>query len=104
MAAIPGVQAPPATGASMSPREVLQERIRWHWPETVFWIATLAPYAVFPAYLQLASQVAIAALFALSLDLILGYAGIVSLGHAAFLGLGAYAAGITSKYLSLIHI
>ena len=98
MAAVPGVQATPAAGASPSPREVLHERIRWHWPETVFWIATLAPYVVFPAYLQLASQVAIAALFALSLDLILGYAGIVSLGHAAFFGLGAYAAGITSKY------
>jgi branched-chain amino acid transport system permease protein len=46
----------------------------------------------------LASQIAITALFALSLDLILGYAGIVSLGHAAFFGLGAYTAGIVSKY------
>jgi branched-chain amino acid transport system permease protein len=45
----------------------------------------------------LASQIAITALFALSLDLILGYAGIVSLGHAAFFGLGAYAAGIVSQ-------
>src|SRR5207249_923329 len=51
-----------------------------------------------PAYLQLASQIAITALFALSLDLILGYAGIVSLGHAAFFGLGAYAAGLLSKH------
>jgi branched-chain amino acid transport system permease protein len=34
--------------------------------------------------------------FAISLDLILGYAGIVSLGHAAFFGLGAYTAGILS--------
>jgi branched-chain amino acid transport system permease protein len=49
-------------------------------------------------YLVLASQIAITALFALSLDLILGYAGIVSLGHAAFFGLGAYTAGIISKY------
>ena len=46
-----------------------------------------------PNYLQLASQIAITALFALSLDLILGYAGIVSLGHAAFFGFGAYTAG-----------
>src|SRR5512135_3264916 len=99
MAAVPGVQAPPATGASPSPREILHERIRWHWPETVFWIATLAPYVVFPAYLQLASQVAIAALFALSLDLILGYAGIVSLGHAAFFGLGAYTVGLAAARL-----
>jgi branched-chain amino acid transport system permease protein len=53
---------------------------------------------VFPSYLQLASHVAITALFALSLDLILGYAGIVSLGHAAFFGLGAYGAGLVSKH------
>ena len=46
---------------------------------------------------MLASQIAITALFALSLDLILGYAGIVSLGHAAFFGLGAYTAGLISK-------
>jgi branched-chain amino acid transport system permease protein len=49
-------------------------------------------------YLSLASQVAITALFALSVDLILGYAGILSLGQAAFFGIGAYAAGIISKY------
>src|SRR6476620_1325136 len=66
--------------------------------EVAFWLATLAPFFLFPSYLVLASQIAITALFALSLDLILGYAGIVSLGHAAFFGLGAYAAGIISKY------
>ena len=54
--------------------------------------------SLFPNYLSLASQIAITALFALSLDLILGYAGIVSLGHAAFFGIGAYTAGIISKY------
>ena len=89
----------PSVSASISaPQAYLEARIRWHWLEFVFWIATLSPFLVFPSYLQLASQVAIAALFALSLDLILGYAGIVSLGHAAFFGLGAYAAGIGSKY------
>jgi branched-chain amino acid transport system permease protein len=77
----------------------LRAGIRWHPLETVFWIATLLPFVLFPSYLQLASQIAIVALFALSLDLILGYAGIVSLGHAAFFGLGAYSAGILSKYL-----
>src|SRR5207237_10118894 len=51
-----------------------------------------------PSYLSLASQIAITALFALSLDLILGYAGIVSLGHAAYFGCGAYAAGLLSKH------
>jgi hypothetical protein len=46
----------------------------------------------------LISQIMIVGLFALSLDLILGYAGIVSLGHAAFFGLGAYTAGLLSVH------
>ena len=65
----------------------------------MFWLATLLPFWLTPNYLVLASQIAITALFALSLDLILGYAGIVSLGHAAFFGLGAYAAGLFSKFV-----
>jgi branched-chain amino acid transport system permease protein len=76
----------------------LERQTRWHWAEIAFWMAALSPYLLFDSYLQLASQIAIWALFALSLDLILGYAGIVSLGHAAFFGVGAYAAGILSKY------
>jgi branched-chain amino acid transport system permease protein len=51
-----------------------------------------------PNYLVLASQIAITALFALSLDLILGYAGIVSLGHAAYFGFGSYTAGLIAKW------
>jgi branched-chain amino acid transport system permease protein len=65
--------------------------------EGVFWLATLLPFLLFPAHLQLASQIAITALFALSLDLLLGYSGIVSLGHAAFFGIGAYTAGLLAK-------
>jgi len=80
------------------PHGYLQAQSRWRWPEIAFWIATLLPFVLVPSYLQLASQIAITALFALSLDLILGYAGIVSLGHAAFFGLGAYAAGLISKF------
>src|ERR1700757_4916374 len=72
--------------------------MRWRWGEIAFWLATLLPFIVAPDYLLLASQVAIAALFVLSLDLILGYAGIVSLGHAAFFGFGAYTAGLISKW------
>ncbi len=83
---------------SVSPRLYLAEQTRWRPAEIVFWLATLTPYFLFPNYLSLASQIAIAALFALSLDLILGYAGIVSLGHAAFFGIGAYTAGLPSKY------
>lgn len=72
--------------------------MRWHPLEIVFWLCTLLPFVVAPAYLSLASQIAITALFALSLDLILGYAGIVSLGHAAFFGVGAYGAGLLAKH------
>jgi branched-chain amino acid transport system permease protein len=75
-----------------------QRQVRWRPLEIVFWLCTLLPFAVTPNYLSLASQIAITALFALSLDLILGYAGIVSLGHAAFFGVGAYAAGIFAKH------
>jgi len=81
-----------------TPQRYLEERSRWRPIEFVFWLATLLPFYFVPDYLQLASQIAITALFALSLDLILGYAGIVSLGHAAFFGVGAYTAGIISKY------
>ncbi len=72
-------------------------RTKWHPLEILFWLATPLPFYLTPDYLQLASQIAITALFAISLDLILGYGGLVSLGHAAFFGLGAYAAGLYSK-------
>jgi len=87
-----------APSSNESPHRYLEAQTRWHWLEIAFWLATLLPFLLFPSYLQLASQIAITALFALSLDLILGYAGIVSLGHAAFFGLGAYTAGIISVY------
>jgi len=81
-----------------SPQLYLQSLSRWRPAEIAFWLATLLPFVLAPNYLSLASQIAIAALFALSLDLILGYAGIVSLGHAAFFGIGAYSAGLISKF------
>src|ERR1700731_860062 len=83
---------------AIGPRLYLQAQTRWRPAEIVFWLATLLPYVLFPNYLSLASQIAIAALFALSLDLILGYAGIVSLGHAAFFGVGAYSAGLLALH------
>jgi branched-chain amino acid transport system permease protein len=81
-----------------SPHHYLEARTRWQPIEIAFWFAALLPYLLVPSYLTLASQVAITALFALSLDLLLGYAGIVSLGHAAFFGLGAYSAGLLAKH------
>jgi branched-chain amino acid transport system permease protein len=87
------------TSAAMTPQRYLQTQSRWHPLEITFWLATLLPYVLFPNYLSLASQIAITALFALSLDIILGYAGVVSLGHAAFFGIGAYGAGLFSKFV-----
>jgi len=88
-----------AARMGVEPVAYLKAQTRWRPIETVFWLATLLPFFFLPDYLQLASQIAITALFALSLDLILGYAGIVSLGHAAFFGTGAYAAGLFSKFV-----
>jgi len=87
-----------ATARAADAHRQFELQARWRPAEIAFWLAALLPFVVTPSYLSLASQIAITALFALSLDLILGYAGIVSLGHAAFFGLGAYAAGIVSKY------
>jgi branched-chain amino acid transport system permease protein len=86
------------TGTADTPQLHLAAQTRWSHLETAFWLSTLLPFVLVPSYLQLAHQVAVNALFVLSLDLILGYAGIVSLGHAAFFGLGAYATGIASVY------
>ena len=86
-----------ALRAAAGPLAWAEAEARWGQPEVAFWLATLLPFVLVPSYLVLASQIAITALFALSLDLILGYAGIVSLGHAAFFGVGAYAAGLVSR-------
>ncbi len=80
------------------PHAVLQAQARWRTAEIAFWLATLLPFVLAPDYLVLASQVAIAALFVLSLDLILGFSGIISLGHAAYFGVGAYTAGLISVH------
>ena len=71
---------------------------RWHPLEIVFWVALVAAFFAFQGYLVLGSQILITGLFAVSLDLILGYAGIVSLGHAAFFGIGAYTAGLLAVH------
>jgi branched-chain amino acid transport system permease protein len=72
---------------------------RWHWAEALPWLALILIPFVLPSYLALGSQVIVMILFALSLDLILGYAGIITLGHAALFGTGAYAAGMLSAHL-----
>ena len=67
-------------------------RIRWI--ESVPWIVAIAAFFALPEYLSLGARILIYILYALSLDLIVGYAGIVTLGHSAYFGLGAYVAGI----------
>jgi branched-chain amino acid transport system permease protein len=66
--------------------------------EALPWFTAIAAYFVFPDYLALGAQILATILFALSLDLVLGYAGIVTLGHAAFFGTGAYTAGILAAH------
>ncbi len=62
--------------------------------ELLPWVAATAVYFLAPTYLPLGAYVLIMILFALSLDLIVGYGGIVTLGHSAYFGFGAYVAGI----------
>ncbi len=64
------------------------------WLKAVPWVAALATYFFAPQYAPLLTQIFIMILFAMSLDLLVGYTGIVSLGHAALFGTGAYLAGI----------
>ena len=78
--------------------EWLAARARWHPLEIIFWLVAFAAIYVFPERHLILTEIAWLGLFALSLDLILGYAGIISLGHAAFFGLGAYTAALLGKY------
>jgi branched-chain amino acid transport system permease protein len=89
------------TRALTLPKQIARQlaaRARWRPLEFVFWLAALATVFLLPSWHLILTEIAILGLFALSLDLILGYAGILSLGHAAFFGLGAYAAGLLANY------
>jgi branched-chain amino acid transport system permease protein len=82
------------TPAEHAAARALIERHRLRWWEPIPWIIAVAFYFLFPAYLGFGAELLIAILFALSLDLALGYAGILTLGHAAFFGAGAYTVGL----------
>ncbi|MCK1722646.1 branched-chain amino acid ABC transporter permease [Bradyrhizobium sp. 141] len=75
-----------------------QRQARWHYGEIAFWLIVLACGFAFPTRYLIMTDILRLALFTMSLDLILGYAGIVSLGHAAFFGVGAYAAGLLALH------
>ena len=83
----------------MDAQQSLRQASRWKPWEPVLWLlAFVAPVAL-PSHAALINEVAIVALFAVSLDLVLGYTGIVSLGHAAFFGFGGYTAALFAKHV-----
>ncbi len=81
----------------MTPRESLLHSRSWKLWEPVLWLLALASPWLLAKHSLIINEIAIVALFAVSLDLVLGYTGIVSLGHAAFFGMGAYAAALFAK-------
>ena len=83
----------------MNAAETLRGSARWRAWELALLAALPLSWFVLGRHALLANEIAILALFALSLDLILGYAGIISLGHAAFFGTGAYAAALFAKHV-----
>jgi branched-chain amino acid transport system permease protein len=80
-------------------QQMLNGQQRWKLWEPVLWLLALASPWVLGNHALIINEIAIVALFAVSLDLILGFAGIVSLGHAAFFGMGAYAAALFAKHV-----
>ncbi len=84
---------------SSSKTNILLAARRWRWWEVVLWAAALASPWALSGHALIINEIAIVALFALSLDIILGYTGIVSLGHAAFFGMGAYSAALFAKHI-----
>lgn len=85
------VAAHPATQA-------LVNRHKLRWWEPIPWILAIGYFFAFPRHLGFGNEMLVMVLFALSLDLILGYAGIVTLGHAAFFGIGAYTVGMLARH------
>ncbi|HEX6383501.1 MAG TPA: branched-chain amino acid ABC transporter permease [Anaerolineae bacterium] len=92
----------------------VSQRQQWLWA-ILFIVALVFPFAIRPYYLSLAIEVLVFAIFAMSLDLLLGYTGLPSFGHAAFFGLGAYlvayiastnerALGLTSNLLLTVPV
>jgi branched-chain amino acid transport system permease protein len=83
----------------MDARTQLLSPTHWRWYESLLWIGVFALPALLPSHSLIINEIAIVALFAVSLDLVLGYTGIVTLGHAAFLGFGAYCAALFAKFI-----
>jgi branched-chain amino acid transport system permease protein len=88
----------PSPGAAHPAALALARRHRLRAWEPIPWVLALAFYLAFPKHLGFGTELLVTILFALSLDLVLGYAGIVTLGHAAFFGAGAYTVGMLAKH------
>tara|TARA_R110002012_G_scaffold168716_3_gene332268 strand:+ start:146 stop:1186 length:1041 start_codon:yes stop_codon:yes gene_type:complete len=77
---------------------LMRRRSRIRFFEFIIWPAAVAAIFLLPSKMLILTEIAILALFAVSLDLVLGFAGIVSLGHTAFFGIGAYTAGLFARH------
>lgn len=88
----------PTADAESRATRLMKRRSRVRFYEIVIWLAAIAAYFVLPSKMLILTEIAILALFAVSLDLVLGFAGIVSLGHTAFFGFGAYVAGLLALH------
>src|SRR5262249_60566158 len=76
--------------------------LRRHAASIIVWVVLLTmPYWMqyVHGYTELASRVVIMGLAAMALNFLLGFTGVLSFGHAAYFGLGAYGAGMTIKFL-----
>ncbi len=80
-------------------RRLMERRSAVRFFEIIIWLAAVAAIFLLPSKMLILTEIAILALFAVSLDLVLGFAGIVSLGHTAFFGVGAYAAGLFARHV-----
>lgn len=102
MTSLPQAQAL-GGAAPVSTRSITAEALgggaRWRWWEFGIVAALAVSWFVLPTHSLIATEILVLALFALSLDLVLGYAGVVSLGHAAFFGVGAYGAALFAKHV-----
>jgi branched-chain amino acid transport system permease protein len=84
-----------AAGAPADPSAIIASPLSLL--ETIPWIGAVLVFFVAPEYLAFATTVVVMVLFALSLDLLMGYCGVITLGHAMFFGIGAYGAGLLAK-------
>jgi branched-chain amino acid transport system permease protein len=95
MSARGSLPAPPLAEVA----RILAGEARWRPFECIFWAVAAGSVFLLPGRHLILTEIAILGLFALSLDLILGYAGIISLGHAAYFGFGAYVAGLFALHV-----